>query len=139
MPTPAELDILWLSIGVSLRALAFSAPVAIAIAWALSRPAFPGKTILDVVAHLPLVLPPVLVGILLLVTVGRRSLLGGWLEDAFGMRLAFTTEGAALAVAVMTFPLIVRSVRISFEASDRGLLDAAAVLGAGAVDRFVSV
>lgn len=139
MPSPAELDILWLSIDVSMRALLFSAPAAVAVAWALSRPPFPGKFILDAVAHLPIVLPPVLVGFLLLLLLGRRSLIGGWLEEALGVRLAFTTGGAAVAVAVMTFPLIVRAVRLSFEAADRGLDEAAAVLGAGPIDRFVTV
>lgn len=139
MPSAVELQTLLLSIEVSLRAVAFSAPLAIAVAWALSRPTFPGKSALDAIAHLPIVLPPVLTGLLLLLVLGRRSLLGGWLEDAFGVRLAFTTEGAALAVAVMTFPLIVRAVRISFESSDRGLLEAAAMLGAGPLDRFLTV
>ncbi len=139
MPGSPELQILWLSIEVSIWAVLFTAPVAVATAWALSRPAFPGKFLLDAVAHLPIALPPVLVGFLLLLTLGRRSLIGGWLEDAFGIRLAFTTAGAAVAVGVMTFPLIVRAVRVSFEAADRGLVEAAAMLGAGPVDRFVSV
>jgi molybdate transport system permease protein len=139
MPSPAELDILWLSIEVSVGALIFSAPLAVAVAWALSRPPFPGKFLLDAVAHLPIVLPPVLVGFLLLLTLGRRSLIGGWLEEAFGVRLAFSTTGASIAVAVMTFPLIVRAVRLSFEAADRGLDEAASVLGAGPLDRFFSV
>jgi molybdate transport system permease protein len=108
-------------------------PLAIAYAFALSRPRLPGRLIWDGLAHLPLILPPVLVGFLLLALFGRKGLLGGAIE------LAFTQNGAALATAVMIFPLLVRSIRLSFEASDRRLLDAAAMLGAGPWDRFFSV
>jgi molybdate transport system permease protein len=134
-----EWRILGTSVGVALRAVAFSLPIAVACAWALSRPRFPGKSVLSAVAHLPLVLPPVLIGFLLLLAFGRRGPIGAWLESTFGVQLAFTSEGAALATAVMAFPLMVRSIRLSFEATDAGLMDAAAVLGARPWDRFVSV
>lgn len=104
-----------------------------------SRPKFPGKWIVDAVAHLPLVLPPVLVGYFLLLLLGVRGPVGSWLRETFGIQLAFTAEGAALATAVMAFPLMVRAIRLSFEATDRGLLEAAAVLRAGPWDRFWSM
>ncbi len=89
--------------------------------------------------HLPLVLPPVVVGYLLLVLFGVRGPIGGWLHENFGIQLAFTSNGAALATAVMSFPLVVRAIRISLENVDRGLEDAARTLGAGPIDRFVSI
>ncbi len=139
MLTAHELQILATSLGVAGRAVLFSLPVAIAFAWALSRPRFPGKWLVDALAHLPLVLPPVLVGYLLLLGFGVRGPVGRWLHDAFGIQLAFTAEGAALATAVMAFPLMVRAIRLSFEATDRGLFEAAAVLRAGPWDRFWSM
>ncbi len=139
MLTADELTALMTSLGVAGRAVAFSLPVAVAFAWALSRPRFPGKSVLDMVAHLPLVLPPVLVGFLLLLAFGRRGPVGSWLEETFGVTLAFTAEGAALATAVMAFPLMVRAIRMSFEATDPGLFQAAAVLRAGPWDRFRSI
>jgi molybdate transport system permease protein len=139
MLSAEEWRILGTSLGVAGRAVVFSLPIAIAFAYALSRPKFPGKAVLDGIAHLPLVLPPVLIGFLLLLTFGRRGPIGSWLESTFGVTLAFTAEGAALATAVMAFPLMVRAIRLSFEASDRGLFEAAAVLRAGPWDRFVSV
>ena len=139
MLTPAELQILSTSLGVAGRAVLFSMPVAIVFAWALSRPRFPGKSILDTIAHLPLVLPPVLVGYLLLLGLGAQSPLGGWLKSSFGIQLAFSAEGAAVATAVMAFPLMVRAIRLSFEATDPGLFEAASVLRAGPWDRFWSM
>jgi molybdate transport system permease protein len=139
MLSAEEWRILGTSLGVAGRAVVFSLPVAIAFAYALSRPKFPGKAALDAVAHMPLVLPPVLVGFLLLLAFGRRGPIGGWLESSFGIQLAFTKEGAALATAVMAFPLMVRAIRLSFEATDGALFEAAAVLRAGPWDRFVSV
>ncbi|MBI1339616.1 molybdate ABC transporter permease subunit [bacterium] len=136
MLTGEELTILATSLGVALRAVILSLPVATLAAWALSKPTFPGKSVLDAVAHLPLVLPPVLIGYLLLVTFGRRGPLGAWLEATFGVQLAFTMEGAALATAVMSFPLMVRAIRLAFEATDPRLFDAAALLGAGPWTRF---
>lgn len=134
-----EWSILATSLGIAGRAIGFSLPIAIAVAWALARKRFPGKSVLDAIVHLPIVLPPVLVGFLLLMTFGRRGPIGGWLDSTFGISLAFTAEGAALATAVMTFPLLVRSIRLAFEMADPGLLEAAAMLRAGPWDRFTSV
>ncbi|MFT3725232.1 MAG: molybdate ABC transporter permease subunit [Hyphomonadaceae bacterium] len=139
MLTAHELQILATSLGVAGRAVLFSLPVAIAFAWALSRPNFPGKWLVDALAHLPLVLPPVLVGYLLVLLFGVRGPVGKWLLETYGIQLAFTAEGAALATAVMAFPLMVRAIRLSFEATDRGLFEAAAVLRASPWDRFWSM
>ena len=105
----------------------------------LSRGRFPGRTLLDALVHLPLVVPPVVVGWGLLMLFGVRGPLGALLNDWFGVRLVFTTEGAALATAVMSFPLIVRAVRLGLEGVDPGLEAAAGTLGAGRVDRFFAV
>jgi molybdate transport system permease protein len=134
-----EWQILATSLTVAGRAILFGLPLAILAAWALSRPHLPGKSALDAVVHLPLVLPPVLVGFFLLVVFGRRGPIGHWLEQAFGIQLAFTTNGAALATAVMSFPLMVRAIRLSFEATDARLFEAAAMLRAGPWDRFLSI
>jgi molybdate transport system permease protein len=139
MLSPAELEILSTSFAVAWRALVFSLPFAIAVAFLLSRPSTPGRLILDGIAHLPVILPPVLVGFLLLSIFGRRGPVGALLEQWFGVHLAFTTAGAALATAVMSFPLLVRSIRLAFEATDARLFEAAAVLRAGPWDRFVSI
>jgi len=139
MLTPDELQILATSLGVAGRAVLFSLPIAIAFAWALSRPRFPGKSVVDTIAHLPLVLPPVLVGYLLLLALGAQSPVGAWLKSAFGIQLAFTAEGAAVATAVMAFPLMVRAIRLALEAVDPGLEAAARTLGAGPLDTFFSV
>jgi molybdate transport system permease protein len=95
--------------------------------------------LLDAFVHLPLVLPPVVVGYLLLVLFGSRGMIGGWLQHSLGIDLIFTRNGAALATAVMSFPLMVRAMRISLENVDRGLEDAARTLGAAAIDRFVTI
>jgi molybdate transport system permease protein len=135
----AELEALRLSLEVALRSVAFSLPFAVLVAWILTRTRFPGRTLFDAFVHLPLVLPPVAVGYLLLLSLGARAPLGAWLYAHFGIRLPFTTAGAALATAVMTFPLMVRAIRLSLENVDRGLEAAARTLGAGALDRFVSI
>ncbi len=139
MLSPAELEVLSTSFAVAWRALIFSLPFAIVMAYALSRPSTPGRVFLDGLAHLPVILPPVLVGFLLLVIFGRRGPVGALLEQWFGVHLAFTTAGAALATAVMSFPILVRSIRLAFEATDPRLFEAAAVLRAGPWDRFVSI
>jgi molybdate transport system permease protein len=138
-PGAAELEALWLSLAVAARSVLFSLPLAILVAWVLVRARFPGRTLLDAFVHLPLVLPPVAVGYVLLLLFGSRGLLGGWLQRHLGITLPFTTAGAALATAVMTFPLMVRTVRLSLEGIDRGLEEAARTLGAAALDRFLSV
>src|SRR5579864_1428238 len=135
----AELDALRLSLEVALRSVVFSLPLAVLAAWVLTRLRFPGRTLLDAFVHLPLVLPPVAVGYVLLLLFGTRGPIGAWLRAHFGIQLPFTTAGAALATAVMTFPLMVRAVRLSLENVDRGLEEAARTLGAGPADRFVSI
>lgn len=137
--TAAELDALRLSLRVALVAVGMSLPPAVLAAWALARCRFPGKGLVDGLVHLPLVLPPVVVGYVLLLAFGVRGPIGHWLDAAFGIRLVFTANGAALATAVMVFPLMVRAVRLSVEALDPGLDEAARTLGAGPVDRFVTV
>src|SRR6202167_6612754 len=138
-PTHHEVAALELSLSVAWRSVVFSLPPAIFIAWVLTRRRFVGKTLLDAVVHLPLVLPPVAVGYVLLLLFGARGPIGGWLERRFGIELIFTRNGAALATAVMSFPLMVRAIRISLESIDRGLEDAARTLGAGAIDRFATI
>jgi len=137
--TAAEFDALRLSFNVAARSVLFSLPFATLIAWLLVRGRFRGRFALDAFVHLPLVLPPVVVGYLLLVLFGRRGPIGSWLYEGFGIQLAFTTAGAALATAVVSFPLMVRAIRLSLEAVDRGLEDAARTLGAGPMDRFLSI
>ena len=111
----------------------------IACGWLLARRRFPGRSLLDALIHLPLVLPPVVVGYLLLRSVGRRGWLGGWLYEHFGLDLAFTWKAAAIASTVMGFPLLVRAVRLAIEATDPRLEAAAATLGAGPLRIFCTV
>jgi molybdate transport system permease protein len=139
LPSSAELDALRLSLEVALRSVAFSLPLAVLVAWVLTRARFPGRMLFDAFVHLPLVLPPVAVGYVLLLLLGAHGPLGAWLHAQFGIELAFTTAGAALATAVMSFPLMVRAIRLSLETVDRGLEQAARTLGAGALDRFFSI
>lgn len=135
----AELDALRLSLEVATRSVAFSLPLAVLTAWTLTRARFPGRTLFDAFVHLPLVLPPVAVGYVLLLLLGARAPLGLWLHAHFGIQLPFTTAGAALATAVMTFPLMVRAIRLSLENVDRGLEAAARTLGARPLDRFLTI
>ena len=139
MLSAAETDALSLSLSIAARSVLFNLPFAISVAWLLTRARFAGRTVFDAFVHLPLVLPPVVVGYLLLVVFGIRGPIGGWLHETFGIRLAFTGTGAALATAVMSFPLVVRSIRLSLESLDGGLEDAARTLGAGPLDRFISI
>ena len=134
-----EWQALWLSLAVATRSVLFSLPVAIAIAWVLTRGRFAGRSLLDAFVHLPLVLPPVAVGYLLLVLFGARGPIGGWLDQYFGVQLMFSRSGAALATAVMSFPLMVRAIRVSLEHIDPGLEDAARTLGAEPTDRFRTI
>jgi len=128
--SPEELAAITLSLKVaSVAALASLVP-GVAVAWLLARGRFPGKALLDALVHLPLVLPPVVMGYALLVLFGSQGPLGRWLQDAFGISLAFRWTGAALACAVMGFPLMVRAIRLSLENVDRRLEQAAATLGA---------
>ena len=137
--SPEEWQAVRLSLEVASRSVAVSLLPAIGIAWLLSRGRFPGRMLLDALVHLPLVVPPVVVGWGLLMLFGIRGPIGGPLHDWFGIRLVFTTEGAALATAVMSFPLIVRAVRLGLDTVDTGLEAAARTLGAGPIDRFVTI
>ena len=134
-----EIEALYISLSVAARSVFFSLPFAVLLAWVLTRRRFLGRTVLDAFVHLPLVLPPVVVGYLLLLLFGIRGPIGGWLERTAGIELIFTRNGAALATAVMSFPLMVRAMRISLENVDRGLEEAARTLGAGAMDRFATI
>jgi molybdate transport system permease protein len=137
--TAEEWSAVRLSLLVAGRAVAFSLPLAVLAAVVLARGRFPGKALLDALVHLPLVLPPVVVGWGLLMLFGVQGPLGRLLAEWFGLRLVFTAEGAALATAVMGFPLMVRAIRLSVEAIDLGLEEAARTLGAGPLDRFLTV
>ena len=137
--TAEEWQAVSLSLTVAGRSVLFSLPVAVLAAWLLSRPGLRARWLLDATVHLPLVMPPVVVGWLLLVFFGVRGPAGALLSDWFGIRLVFTTAGAVLATAVMSFPLIVRAIRLSFDTLDPGLDAAARTLGAGPIDRFVTV
>jgi molybdate transport system permease protein len=137
--SPAELEALRRSLEVAARSVLFSLPVAVLLAWILTRTRFFGRMLLDAFVHLPLVLPPVAVGYALLMLFGTRTPVGSWLRAHFGVVLPFTTAGAALATAVMGFPLLVRAIRLALENVDPGLEAAARTLGAGPLDRFFSV
>jgi len=128
--TPEEWGIVVLSLKVSLVAMGLTLPVAYALAWLLARRRFPGRMLLDAAVHLPLVIPPVVTGWLLLILFGRNGPVGAWLYDWFGITLVFRWTGAALAAAVMALPLMVRAMRLSIEAVDRRLVAAARTLGA---------
>src|SRR5436190_18055377 len=137
--TPEEWTALRLSLRVSVVAMAASLPIGIAIALVLARGRFWGKSLLNAIVHLPLVMPPVVTGYLLLLMFGRKGPLGRLLADSLGIVFAFRWTGAALACAVMSFPLMVRAMRLSIEAVDRRLEDAAGTLGAGPVWVFFIV
>nr|WP_301332533.1 molybdate ABC transporter permease subunit [Parerythrobacter lacustris] len=124
------MGIIGLSLKVSLVAVAATLPVAYALAWLLARKRFPGRVLLDAFVHLPLVVPPVVTGYILLILFGRTGPIGSWLEAQFGLSLAFRWTGAALAAAVMALPLMVRAMRLSIEMVDQHLIDAARTLGA---------
>jgi len=137
--TPFELAALELSLRVGLASTLCSLPFGLAVAWLLARCRFPGRTLLDVVVHMPLVLPPVVVGYSLLSLFGRRGVVGAWLFNTLGVTLAFDWKGAALASAVMAFPLLVRAIRLSLETVDRRLEAAALTLGAGRARVFFTI
>jgi molybdate transport system permease protein len=137
--TGVEVEALRLSLWISGWAVAASLPFGILVAWILARRRFPGKHLLDGVVHLPLVLPPVVTGYLLLVMLGKRGVFGAFLYEKLGITFAFNWKGAALAAAVMAFPLLVRAVRLSLESVDSGLEQAARTLGAGPLRVFFTV
>ena len=137
--TAEEWTAVALSLRIALVATVAALPFGIAVAWLLARREFWGKALLDAVVHLPLVLPPVVTGYLLLIWFGRRGPIGSFLDDTFGIVLSFRWTGAVLACGVMAFPLLVRAIRLSFEAIDRRLEDAASTLGANSFWAFVTV
>jgi molybdate transport system permease protein len=139
MLSPDEWQILALSVRVALVSVACSLPIAVLVALVLARLDFPGKTLVDAVVHLPLVLPPVVVGFALLVLFGKHGPIGSVLDAWFGFTFAFRWTGAALAAALMGFPLMVRAIRLSIEGVDRRLETAARTLGGSPVFVFASV
>ncbi|MBL8851825.1 MAG: molybdate ABC transporter permease subunit, partial [Planctomycetaceae bacterium] len=122
-----------------LSAVAIALPPAVALGWCLARRSFPGKAAIEVLLNLPLVLPPVVTGYLLLVTFGRRGPVGAWLEEWLGLRFIFDWKGAVLAAAIVGFPLFVRPIRLAFASVDERLLQAARTLGATPADAFRSI
>jgi molybdate transport system permease protein len=137
--TDEELQAIRLSLRVAFWSVTCSLPLGVLVAWVLARRSFPGKVLLDGLVHLPLVVPPVVVGFILLVLLGRRGPIGGWLYETLGITIIFTWQGAALAAAVVGFPLMVRAMRLSLEAVDRRLEAAARTLGAKPFDVFMTV
>jgi molybdate transport system permease protein len=139
LPTAAEWAIVALSLKVSLVAVVLTLPLAYALAWLLARRRFAGRILLDAAVHLPLVLPPVVTGWVLLLLFGRTGVLGHWFEQTTGLVFVFRWTGAALAAAVMALPLMVRAMRLSIEAVDRRLVGAARTLGATPWRAFASI
>ena len=136
---PDEWQAVRLSLQVAAWATVASLPLALLAAYALARWSFWGKSLLNGIVHLPLILPPVVTGYILLRVFGRRGVLGGWLEDAFGIVLSFHWTGAGLAAAVMAFPLTVRAIRLSIEAIDARIENSAAPLGAAPIWVFATI
>jgi molybdate transport system permease protein len=137
--SPEEWEVIALSLKVSGVAVAACLPVAFALAWVLARGRFPGRILLDAAVHLPLVLPPVVTGWLLLIAFGNNGPAGRWLAETLGFTFMFRWTGAALAAAIMALPLMVRAMRLSIEAVDRRLEQAAETLGASGVRVFATI
>ncbi len=137
--SPIEWMAIRLSLRVALVATLVATPIGIGVAWLLARRSFRGKSIVEAIIFLPLVLPPVVTGYLLLLTFGRRGLVGAWLADHLGIVFSFRWTGAALACGIMSFPLLVQPMRLSFEAIDRRLEQASATLGAAPWQVFLTV
>ncbi|WP_443265849.1 molybdate ABC transporter permease subunit [Xanthobacter sp. NM-25] len=137
--TPDEWTAVVLSLRVAFWATVWSMPPAIFVGWILSRVEFPGKGLFDGIVHLPLVLPKVVVGYILLITLGTRGYLGQYLYDWFGISLMFTTAGATVAAAVVSFPLSVNAIRLAIDGVDKGIETAARTLGASKLDAFFTV
>jgi len=137
--SPAEIGVVLLSLRVAIVSVICSLPLAILVAYVLARTRFPGKVLVDAVVHLPLVLPPVVVGFALLVLFGKRGPIGSFLDQWFGIVFAFRWTGAALASAIMGFPLMVRAIRLSIDAIDRRLETAARTLGGSRAWVFASI
>lgn len=139
MLTPLEFEALMLSLRVAGFTVLAGLPFAIAAAWLLARREFPGKALVNALIHVPLVVPPVAVGFVLLISLGRNGPIGSWLYETFGVTVAFTWQGAVIASAVMAFPLMVRAIRLSLEAVDPRLEVAARTLGSGRTRVFWTV
>ncbi len=139
MLTATETEALLLSLRISTVAVLAALPFALGAALLLARGRFPGKTLLDGLLHLPLVLPPVVVGYLLLIVLGTREPVGAWLLQHLGLRFAFSWTGAALAAGIITFPFQLRSIRLALHSLDNGLAEVAETLGAGPFDRFFNL
>ncbi|SON53338.1 molybdate transporter subunit; membrane component of ABC superfamily [Vibrio tapetis subsp. tapetis] len=137
--TEFEQQALFLSLKVAMTSVIWLLPVGLFFAWLLARKQFVGKSLLDSVIHLPLVLPPVVIGYLLLVLMGRRGMIGEWLYDHFGVVFAFNWKGAALASAIVALPLMVRAIRLSLENVDEKLEQAARTLGASPIKVFLTI
>jgi molybdate transport system permease protein len=137
--TAMETEALLLSLRVAAWSVSICLPLGLMTAWILARVQFPGKFVIDGLVHLPLIVPPVVIGYLLLVGFGRQGVFGAWLFDVFGITLAFSWRGAAVAAAVMSFPLMVRAIRLSLEAVDPKLEEAARTLGASPVWVFITI
>ena len=137
--SPLEIDAIRLSLEVSVSAMVWSLPVAVWVAWLLARKDFYGKSIVGGIIHLPLVLPPVVIGYLLLVAMGRNGFIGKYLYQWFGLTFGFSWKGAVLASAVVAFPLVVRAIRLSLESIDLKLEQAARTLGASAWRVFLTI
>lgn len=134
-----EITAILLSLKVAATAVAVSLPLGVLVAWLLARKVFWGRTLLDGLVHLPLILPPVVTGYLLLLTMGRKGVVGAWLDQWFGLVFSFRWTGAALASAIMGFPLMVRSIRMAIEGVDSRLETAASTLGASPFMVFLTV
>lgn len=137
--TDLEYQALMLSLKVGAYAVVWLIPLGVALAWLLSRKTFVGKSILDSLIHLPLVLPPVVIGYLLLISLGRQGLLGSWLYEYFGLVFSFNWKGAVVACIVVALPLMVRSVRLSLDNVDPKLEHAASTLGASPLKVFLTI
>jgi molybdate transport system permease protein len=136
---PADWNSVWLSLWVSTLAVCLSLPFGVGLGWLLARKTFPGKVLVETFVNVPLVLPPVVTGYLLLILLGKRGWIGAWLYRLFGVEIAFTWRAAVVSVAIMGFPLLVRAVRLAFQGLDPRLFQAARTLGASPLDAFWTV
>lgn len=137
--SPFELEAIKLSLQVAGLALLGCLPLGLLVAWVLARYEFYGKSVLNGVVHLPLVVPPVVIGYLLLLAFGKQGVLGRWLWETFEISISFSWKGAAVAAGIMAFPLMVRAIRLSLESVDRGLEQAARTLGASPIRVFMTI
>ena len=137
--TPAEIEAIGLSLRVATVSVFCSLPFGLLVAWLLARKSFIGKSLLNALVHIPLVVPPVVVGYLMLILLGRQGFVGKWLHDSFGITFVFDWKGAVVAAAVVSFPLMVRAIQLSLETVDPRLEEAAGTLGATPVQVFWTI